>query len=146
VNKNNSNASENYDFLSMKERSHRMSLIKSSGTRPEKKIRSALHKLGFRFRIDVKSIYGRPDIVFSKFRTVIFINGCFWHRHNCRNGKRVPKNNEKYWIKKFYNNIKRDELITNKLTSDGWKVIKVWECEIKDISTLANNLAKKIRS
>ena len=119
------------DIWSKKKRSEIMSKIRSKNTRPEKFLRSALHNRGYRFRIHKKGLPGNPDIVLSKHKTIIFVNGCFWHHHEeCKSG-RIPKTNKKYWKEKLSNNIERDKHNQKACEDLGWKVIVVWECEIK---------------
>ena len=113
--------------------SYRMSRIKGKNTNPEKFVRSILHRKGFRFSLHAKRLPGKPDIVLSKYKTVINVNGCFWHNHNCGRNN-IPKNNRKFWLNKLKNNKKRDKINTKKLRKLGWKVYKVWECNLeKDI-------------
>ena len=120
------------DHLSKKRRSWNMSQIRSSGTKPEKIVRSALHRRGYRFRIDVEGLPGRPDIVLPKHRKIIFVHGCFWHRHpGCRRCT-TPTTNQVYWLEKFRNNIDRDKKVTKELEELGWEVLKIWECETKN--------------
>lgn len=109
-----------------------MSKIRSSETRPEQKIRSALHRCGYRFRKNLASLPGSPDIVLKKFKTVIFVNGCFWHQHAGCPKAVMPKSNEDYWLKKFHKTIVRDEENKKKLQKLGWRVIVIWECEINN--------------
>ncbi|SEP46971.1 T/G mismatch-specific endonuclease [Propionispora vibrioides] len=108
-----------------------MSRVKVKNTAPEIKLRSILHRHGFRFRLNRSDLPGKPDIVLPKYKTVIFVHGCFWHGHYCKRGKR-PKTNEEFWNKKIDGNIKRDELNIKRLEELGWRVLVVWECEIKD--------------
>lgn len=116
-----------------------MKRIRGSNTKPEKLLRSALFKLGFRFRINKRDLPGKPDIVLSKYKTAIFVHGCFWHFHQeCREG-RIPSSNSKFWKQKLLRNIQRDELNQVQLTDWGWKVIIVWECELED------NMEKVVR-
>lgn len=107
-----------------------MSRIKGKDTTPELKVRSFLHSLGFRFRLHKKGLPGKPDIVLPKYKTVIFVNGCFWHHHkNCK--KAVwPKTNKEYWKKKINQNIERDKRNMMKLKEKKWRPIIVWECEL----------------
>jgi DNA mismatch endonuclease (patch repair protein) len=107
-----------------------MAAIKATNTVPEKLIRKLLTAEGYRYRLHCKNLPGSPDIVLSKYKTVIFIHGCFWHRHPCHFGS-SPKSNCEYWDKKFKSNIERDKKIIQSLSSSGWKVIIVWECAIK---------------
>lgn len=121
------------DVFSPEKRSQVMSRIRSKDTKPEKIIRSILHKQGFRFRINRKDLPGKPDIVLPKYKTVIFVHGCFWHRHEGCKYAYTPKSNVDFWNKKFSSNLQRDKNIQNKLRKSGWKVLTIWECEIKEI-------------
>lgn len=112
-------------------RSMNMSHIRCKDTKPEITVRSFLHKNGFRFRKNDKRYPGKPDIVLPKYKTVIYVNGCFWHMHDC--DKFVfPKSNTDYWINKLNNNKKRDMKHYEDMRKDGWKVILIWECEISE--------------
>ena len=123
------------DVFSKKKRSEVMSLIRSKNTKPELYVRTFLHKKGYRFRLHQKKLPGSPDIVLKKHKVVINVNGCFWHHHNC--GKyNIPKNNRKFWLGKFKNNRERDEINTKKLRKLGWKVYKIWECDLNKISKI----------
>lgn len=123
-------------------RSYNMSQIKSNNTKPEVTVRKYLHAHGFRFRKNDKRYPGKPDIVLPKYKTMIFINGCFWHMHNCR--KFVwPKSNDEYWKKKIYANVERDNYNYEKLKALGWRVIVVWECEVND--DCLRSLTEKIK-
>lgn len=108
-----------------------MSQIKSSGTRPEETVRKYLFSKGLRYRKNVKTLPGTPDIVLPKYKTVVFVNGCFWHGHeNCRYF-RLPQSNTEYWEKKISGNIARDKTVREELNRLGWNVLTVWECELK---------------
>ena len=123
-------------------RSRNMSAIKSKNTKPEIKVRKVLHSMGYRFRLHSKDLPGSPDIVLPKYKTVIFVHGCFWHRHkNCKYAS-VPKTRQEFWEAKFRENINRDKLNQENLSSKGWKIIIVWECEIKDKDFDLNRLFK----
>lgn len=111
-------------------RSYNMSRIRSKGTKPEEMVRKYLFAQGFRYRKNVRKLPGCPDIVLPKYRTVIFVHGCFWHMHNCGRFK-WPSSNTEYWEPKIKRNAERDRLNQEKLRADGWKVIVIWECEIK---------------
>ena len=114
------------------QRSRNMSAIKSKNTKPEIKVRKVLHSMGYRFRLHRKDLPGSPDIVLPKYKTVIFVHGCFWHRHkNCKYAS-TPKTRQEFWEAKFRENINRDKLNQENLSSKGWKIIILWECEIKD--------------
>ena len=140
--------SNSLDPLTTEERSHRMAMIRSSETKPERKVRSLLHQLGFRFRKNVKKLSGCPDIVLPRYRTVVFVHGCFWHRHSeCSRGKAIPHNNQAYWVSKFQRNVKRDNENQKKLVSEGWKVLIVWGCELKKSpEDVINCLASEIKT
>ncbi|MCQ9197291.1 MAG: DNA mismatch endonuclease Vsr [Prochlorococcus marinus XMU1429] len=108
-----------------------MSAIKSKNTKPEIAVRKLLHSLGYRFRLHRKDLPGSPDIVLPKYKTVIFVHGCFWHRHeNCKYAS-TPKTRSEFWESKFVGNIKRDKINQTNLIKLGWKIIIVWECDLK---------------
>lgn len=132
------------DIISKEKRSWNMSRIRSRDTKPEIKVRSMLHNAGYRFRVDVKKFPGRPDIVLSKYKTIIFIHGCFWHRHkNCKYAYN-PKSRIQFWKNKFESNIRRDKINILLLKKSEWKVFIVWECEIeKKTKKIIANLKKK---
>ena len=118
------------DTHSKEVRSMNMSHIRSKNTKPEEKVRKGLLSRGFRYRKNVKELPGCPDIVLPKYKTVIFVNGCFWHMHNC--GRFVwPATNSEYWKPKILGNVNRDQKNTQQLREMGWNVIVVWECELK---------------
>lgn len=109
-------------------------------TKPEIKVRSALHSLGLRFRLHRKDLPGSPDIVLPKYRIVIFVHGCFWHRHpGCRYAS-TPKTHQGYWLPKFAANIERDARKEAQLQELGWRILVVWECETKNIEALEKRL------
>ncbi len=119
------------DVHDKKTRSYNMSQIKSKNTKPEEMVRKYLFSHGFRYRKNDKRLPGTPDIVLPKYRTVIFVNGCFWHGHeNCRYFV-MPKSNIEYWQNKISRNIKRDKENDESLTASGWQVLTVWECQLK---------------
>ena len=121
------------DKISKEVRSRNMSRVRSRDTKPEVKIRSLLHRLGFRFRLCDKSLPGKPDIVLKKYKTVIFVNGCFWHHHeNCPKSK-LPETNKEFWEKKIRSNVERDGKNKQELAEQGWRVLVIWECEVKKI-------------
>lgn len=107
-----------------------MAQVKSKNTRPEILARKALFARGLRYRVHVSKLPGKPDIVFAKFRTAIFINGCFWHWHGCRRS-RLPATNYDYWEKKIDRNVKNDQKSITSLIELGWRVLVIWECAIK---------------
>lgn len=112
------------------QRSYNMSRIRSTNSKPEEVVRKYLFSQGFRYRKNDKRYPGKPDIVLPKYKTVIFVHGCFWHMHDC--GRFVwPSSNVEYWEKKINRNVDRDKEHAEKLQADGWKVLTVWECELK---------------
>lgn len=118
------------DVVDKETRSRMMSGIRGKDTKPEMQVRRFLHAAGFRFRLHVKDLPGRPDIVLPKYRTVIQVHGCFWHRHpECRYAT-VPANNAEVWAEKFARNVARDCEVESQLAELGWRVITVWECEV----------------
>lgn len=118
------------DDRSVEKRSYNMSRIKSKNTKPETLVRKFLFSQGFRYRKNVGSLPGKPDIVLPKYKTVVFVNGCFWHMHDCSRST-TPKSNVEYWIPKLERNKANDIKNISLLSEAGWKVIIVWECELK---------------
>jgi len=115
------------------QRSRNMSAIISKNTKPEIKVRKILHSMGYRFRLHSKDLPGSPDIVLPKYKTVIFVHGCFWHRHeNCKYAS-TPKTRKEFWNKKFTENKKRDSEIQEKIKILDWRSVVIWECETKNI-------------
>lgn len=117
-----------------------MRAVRSRDTKPEMAVRQALHALGFRFRLQRKDLPGRPDIVLPRHRLVIFVHGCFWHRHENCSRATSPKTREEFWRSKFEGNVARDRKAERALCSMGWKVLTVWECETKKQSELVIRL------
>ena len=111
-------------------RSRNMSRIRSTDNKPEEIVRKFLFAQGFRYRKNDKKLPGKPDIVLPKYRTVIFVNGCFWHKHDCPRFV-WPSSNQDYWRPKILGNVERDKKNADQLRSQGWNVIVVWECELK---------------
>jgi len=134
------------DNLTPQRRSWNMSRIRSTDTKPEIILRSVLHRIGFRFRVNRRDLPGRPDIVLPKYHTVIFVHGCFWHQHpNCVEATR-PKTNKNYWNAKLDGNEKRDRKNIQALYDKGWCVYRFWECEIKkNPIRIATQIAKELR-
>ncbi|MBR5433026.1 MAG: DNA mismatch endonuclease Vsr [Bacteroidales bacterium] len=118
------------DTISREQRSRTMSRIRSKNTKPELLVRRFLYANGFRYRVNVRTLPGSPDIVLKKFRTVIFIHGCFWHSHSCQQG-RLPQTNVDFWTRKLTRNKERDSDVREKLRQLGWKTMIVWECQLK---------------
>lgn len=121
------------DVFTKEKRSEVMRAVKGRDTRPEMALRKKLHALGFRYRLNVKDLPGKPDLVFPKHKTVVFVHGCFWHGHQCKRGNRQPKQNADYWKEKIARNKSRDKKNAKELEKLGWRVITVWECELKDL-------------
>ena len=119
------------DVHSKETRSYNMSRIRSKDTKPELLVRRFLHSKGFRYRLHVKDLPGKPDIVLPKYKTVIFIHGCFWHGHEGCRYYVIPKTRTEWWLNKIQTNSSNDTKAEAKLLSDGWKIITLWECELK---------------
>jgi len=124
------------DILSPEKRSWNMSRISGVNTKPEILVRSILHRKGFRFRLHDKSLPGKPDIVLKKYNSVIFVNGCFWHRHKGCPETTMPKTRREFWEEKFRRTVERDKEQKDALEKLGWNVIRVWECELKRAAKL----------
>jgi DNA mismatch endonuclease (patch repair protein) len=119
-----------------------MSRIRGHDTRPERRVRSLLHRRGYRFSLRRKDLPGKPDVVLSRFRAVVFVHGCFWHRHaSCANAT-TPKTRTEFWMEKFSKNIERDRANAIALKRLGWKIFIVWECELKNEATLQDRLSQ----
>ena len=119
-----------------------MAAIKSKDTKPEIAVRKLLHSLGYRFRLHRKDLPGSPDIVLPKYKTVIFVHGCFWHRHeNCKYAT-TPKTRVEFWENKFKANVKRDLEINEKIKNIGWQSLVIWECDTRNISFMKNKIEK----
>jgi len=127
------------DVFTPKKRSEVMQKIRSKDTKPEMKIRSGLHRLGYRFRLHDKNLPGKPDIILAKYRTAIQVRGCFWHYHECNNGH-IPKSRQEYWKPKLKKNRERDAKNDRLLEDMGWRVIVVWECQCASKQGLADVL------
>lgn len=119
------------DIVGPGKRSRMMASVRSENTRPEMLVRRGLHRLGFRFRLHVGKLPGRPDLVLPKYRVAIFVHGCFWHRHSGCKYVTSPKNRSDFWRAKFEANIKRDHRNSRALLEDGWRVFIVWECALR---------------
>ena len=122
-------------------RSFNMSRIRGKDTTPELVVRRLLHSLGYRFRLYVSQLPGRPDIVLPKHQAIIFVHGCFWHMHKCKYGKVTPKTNRFFWQQKRLGNVARDKQNQRRLRKD-WSVLTVWECETHDLDRLFKKLRK----
>src|SRR5688572_4811673 len=128
------------DTLTPRERSERMGRIRAKNTRPELQIRRMLHARGFRYRLHRRDLPGSPDLVFPGKRKVIFVHGCFWHRHTCQTGRRAVRTRSEYWKSKFERNVSRDLRKEQELAGLGWDVLVVWECEVKETGGLRERL------
>ncbi len=124
-----------------------MSAIRGKDTEPERRVRSALHHMGYRFRLHVSDLPGRPDVVMARHRTVVFVHGCFWHQHpGCAEATK-PGTRVEYWTEKFRRNRIRDRRVERSLRSQGWRVVTLWDCETREglIPTLRTRLPNRIR-
>lgn len=137
------------DLVSTEQRSYNMSRIRSRNTKPELVVRSMLHRLGFRFTVNSvnnRKLPGKPDIVMPRYKTVVFVHGCFWHVHEGCKNFRLPKTRTDWWKAKLMGNAKRDTKNQNELKKLGWKIVVIWECELKDQNSLALKLQSLGRS
>jgi DNA mismatch endonuclease (patch repair protein) len=133
------------DFLTPAQRSERMSRIRGSNTRPELALRRELHRLGLRFRLHPGHLPGKPDIVLPRHRAVVFVHGCFWHRHAGCPVATTPKSNVDYWLAKFSRNVARDREVAQQLVAAGWRVFVAWECELSS-GAMAREAAARLAS
>ena len=136
----------NADTMSRERRSWTMAQIRSVDTTPEKRVRSLLHRLGYRFRLHRKDLPGRPDIVLPKHRTVILVHGCFWHRHKGCKKTTSPKSNVEFWESKFERNMLRDRRNGYRLRRLGWRVRVIWECQTESEARLHRHLRRALRT
>lgn len=120
------------DVLTPIQRHNCMSKIKGRDTKPEIKIRSWLHRNGYRFRIQKSDLPGKPDIVLKKYNLAIFVNGCYWHRHPGCRYTTTPATNKEFWQKKFAQNVSRDKVCIEKLKASGWNTLVIWECQVRN--------------
>jgi|SRR5205085_9087527 len=128
------------DKLSKQRRSEIMSRVRGKNTVPELRVRSLIHQLGYRFRLHSKSLPGKPDLVFPGRKKIIFVHGCFWHAHTgCPKGK-PPKSNVDFWLAKLESNKERDARVLRELRSEGWSVLTVWQCQLKNIESLIDRI------
>jgi DNA mismatch endonuclease, patch repair protein len=122
-----------------------MQAVKSKNTGPEMLVRRLLHAHGYRYRLHSNKLAGCPDLVFPSRKKVVFINGCWWHGHDCSRGSRIPKTNIDYWTKKILRNRIRDVASRKQLQSEGWKVLALWECELGDEGAALKRLVRFLR-
>lgn len=132
------------DVFSKSKRSEVMSRIKGQNTKPELVVRSLLHRLGYRFRLHRTTLPGKPDIVLPRFKTVIFVHGCFWHRHKDCRFAYTPKSRTDFWLKKLESNVIRDIQVKSDLEILGWRVITIWECELRDMGQLSIKIVAEL--
>lgn len=123
-------------------RSRQMATVRSKNTKPEMKVRRLVFSMGYRYRLHASNLPGKPDLVFASRKKIIFIHGCFWHRHEGCKLATTPASNQEYWLPKFQRNVERDRESLEVLNKLGWDVLVVWECQLKDVS----NLTEKLRS
>ena len=132
------------DHVSKAKRSAIMKAVGTENTGPEMTVRKALHRLGYRFRLHRKDLPGSPDIVLPKYKTVIFVHGCFWHRHKGCKKATTPKTNTEYWQAKFRQNVDRDKRNKRALEALGWRVVVVWQCEVPTVEKAMDTLIAKL--
>lgn len=132
------------DHISAERRSWLMSRVRGKDTKPEMVVRRIAHALGYRFRLHRKDLPGRPDLTFPRLRKVVFVHGCFWHRHGCRKTT-TPKSNVDFWLEKFRRNVERDAQAVEALRATGWNELVIWECETRDPDALAERLERFLR-
>ena len=135
------------DVFDAVKRSAVMRAVKSSDTAPERAVRAAVRELGYsrRYRLNGAHLPGKPDLVFTSLRKVVFVHGCFWHGHDCKRGARQPKDNAAYWTQKVARNRARDTASLRALRADGWSALVVWECETRDATALSAKLSRFLR-
>jgi DNA mismatch endonuclease (patch repair protein) len=133
------------DVLTPEQRSYNMSRIRGAHTKPEMRVRKALHAMGLRYRLHGKGLPGKPDLVFAGAGAVLFVHGCFWHMHRCKYGKPAPATNKTFWAEKRRSNVERDKRNRAALKADGWRVFVIWECQTRDDETLLEKLGPLIR-
>jgi DNA mismatch endonuclease, patch repair protein len=135
------------DIVDAATRSRMMAGIRSKNTRPELIVRQYLHRLGFRFRLHAPELPGKPDLLMPKYRTAIFVHGCFWHQHAGCKYASMPKSNATFWMEKLTANVDRDAKIVEQLRAQHWKTIVIWECEISEtvLSKVALRLKRNFR-
>jgi DNA mismatch endonuclease (patch repair protein) len=134
------------DRLTKAQRSRNMARIRAKDTKPELIVRSLVHRMGYRFRLHRRDLPGTPDLVFPRLKAVIFVNGCFWHRHSCANGKVVPRTRRKFWVEKFAGNKLRDRRNRQALVRLGWKVLVLWECDVKMLERDSESIRRFLAS
>lgn len=130
------------DTLTREERSERMRRVRSRDTKPELELRRLVWALGYRYRKNRRDIIGQPDVAFIGSKRAIFLHGCFWHRHDCASGRRVPKSRKAFWSAKFDENVERDARVRRDMKAAGWRALVIWECELRDLAKVARRISK----
>ena len=133
------------DVHTKTQRSFNMSRIRSKNTCPEMIVRSCVYRMGYRYRLHDKKLPGKPDLVLSRHRKVIFVHGCYWHRHSCKKGRSIPETRKKFWQTKLEGNKERDKRNRRKLNNLGWKVLIIWECQIKNQEKVIDKIANFLK-
>ena len=128
------------DTLTREERSEQMRRVRARDTKPEVELRRLVWASGYRYRKNRRDVIGQPDIAFIGRKRAIFLHGCFWHRHNCSSGRRVPKSRKAFWNAKFENNVERDARVKRELKAAGWRALVIWECELRDRAKVARRI------
>ncbi len=129
------------DVLTPEQRKYNMSRIRYKDTRPEMIVRSEVHKMGFRYKLHNSALPGKPDLVLTRHKKIIFVHGCFWHMHTCKYGIVKPRTNAEFWENKRLGNVKRDRKNIRELKKNGWQVLVVWECWTKNLPLLRRKLS-----
>lgn len=130
------------DVLTPEQRSRNMAAIRGKDTRPEMIVRRMVHRLGYRYRLHVRTLPGNPDLVFPRLRKVILVHGCFWHMHACPYGRVTPRTRAEFWQTKRSGNVTRDRRTLGRLRRAGWTVLIAWECETNDVGKLSKRLER----
>jgi DNA mismatch endonuclease (patch repair protein) len=134
------------DRITPEVRSKVMARVRAVNTKPELVVRRLVYSMGYRYRLHKKDLPGKPDLAFVGMRRAIFVHGCFWHRHACRSGRKVPKTNRQYWLPKLARNKRRDLEHLANLRSLGWSMLVIWECEVKNAVALKRRIIKFLGS
>ena len=130
------------DVLTKKQRSRCMAAVHAEHTKPEIIVRRAISQMGYRYRLHCTNLPGKPDVVFSGMRKVIFVHGCFWHRHRCKKGRSTPRSNMEFWNRKLSENVVRDRRHRRELKKLGWQILVLWECQVRHEAALMKRLEK----
>lgn len=128
------------DVLTKEQRRRNMRAIRARDTRPEMFVRRLVHSMGFRYRLHGPGLPGRPDLVFASRKKVLFVHGCFWHRHRCKYGRVLPATRREFWSAKLQKNVERDRRVRYQLRVLGWQSFIVWECQLKSADDLADRI------